>query len=434
VKEPRGEDPSVLEPRLPASKSIAQRVLLMAACARGTTRIGPGPALVGDDVAAARALVERWSGRSIDAGVVGREAGPAEASFDVGESGTLLRFACAVLGLSGAAGPFRLRLAGTLRRRSSPALREALARVGGRVERRGDELVVHPAALPSSITLASPRSSQEVSALLLALARGPRASELRVEGVIPSRPYVDLTIVLLERFGVQVRCHAQDGGARYEVRGPLVAPRGELAIEPDASAAAVALAAGAITSRRVRIAGLGRASLQGDVAIARQLRAFGAACDDRADELSVRGGVRHGARIDCADTPDLAPVCAALGATVALRHASGPEGRTELTGLATLPDKESSRIAVLAAGLRRLGLAVVHDDRSLAIGPGGPEAASSPSVPIELAVHGDHRMAFAFALVGLARGGLRVDQPGVVAKSWPGFWEFASQVRARDAD
>ena len=265
------------------------------------------------------------------------------------------------------------------------------------------------------LTLEQPTSSQEVSALLLALACAPGGGRLEVFGEVPSRPYVDLTRRVLADFGVRVDPTA----AGYAVAG---LPSRDLPyrVEADASLAAVVLGAAAVTAGEVETVGVTARSAQGDVRIVDHLRAFGCEAEFTPDGLGARGAATRRAELDLAGEPDLAPVLAAVGA------ASGQGCR--LTGLETLPGKESSRIRVLAEGLRRAGWPVEDDERSLTVHAGAPGTG-----PVRLDPHGDHRMAFAFALLSLARPGIRVTDPGCVAKSWPGFWDALEGLGARPA-
>ncbi|MEO0651044.1 MAG: hypothetical protein AAFZ65_10235, partial [Planctomycetota bacterium] len=280
-----------------------------------------------------------------------------------------------------------------------------------------------PSAGFDSLELVRPKSSQELSALwLAAAARGGRIP-VTVQGDVPSEPYLGLTEQVLAEFGATLE--PIPGGGRFDrmVEGPLVAPDHELQIEADASAAAVALAAGCLSGGGVAVEGVDGTSRQGDVRVVEHLRAFG--CDAKAGHraLWATGFPTRAAELDLSGEPDLAPVLAAVAGALALIDASS--GHSVLTGLHTLPGKESSRIEVLAAGLRALGIHVEATDRSLAIGPGTPHAG-----PVTLDPHADHRMAFAFALLGLVRPGIRIADPGCVSKSWPSFFEDLRRAQA----
>jgi len=418
--------------RVPTSKSIAQRALVAAALTGEETRLTGIPDAA-DVQHLARALgelgAELRSQGAADVLVRGRPPGPglgwrtsdSERALDLGESGTAARFVTAAAALCGQAGrPILVGGSGSLARRASPALFAALVEAGARLEELGRPggwpVRVTPIGPPSRVVLRRPSSSQEVSALAIALAAWPGPFEIEVEGEVPSRPYVGLTERVLESFGVALAGEEHGGGTTYRVRGPLRAPSAPLAIEPDASAAAVGLAAAALSGGRARVPGLDLRSAQGDVRIVEHLAAFGVEAGEEQGALWAAGRPTRGAELDLSGEPDLAPVLAAVAAGAALWGG----GASRLTGLATLPGKESSRIEVLAGGLARLGLAVEAGPDALAIAPG--RGGRVIDEPLLLDPAGDHRMAFAFALLGLVREGVRVADSHVVAKSWPGFW------------
>ena len=412
---------------VPGSKSIAQRVLVCAALSSGTTRIAHLPDSA--DVRAALALIEACGARvtrlaPAAISVSGRPPGPhrgwtSERALSAGESGTLARLATAAIALCGYAGRWiELEAEGTLRTRKSAALFAALRASGVEIENNADgwPARIRPIGPPSRIELQDPRSSQEVSALLIALAAYPDRLELCVRGSIPSEPYVELTRAVLQRFGVQI---APPG---FQVKGPLVAPPDPVAIEPDASAAAVALAAGCLSGGEVRVRGLGSSSKQGDVRIVEYLRAFGCEAEARDDELVAHGFPARTVELDLGGEPDLAPVLAALAAA----HAWRGGGVSRFTGLETLRGKESDRIAVLAAGFEAAGVAAEASADALRVGP----RRSNVATPVLLDPAADHRMAFAFALLGLVRDCLDVSDPECVSKSWPRFWDELARAGA----
>jgi len=418
--------------RVPGSKSIAQRWLLAAACAQGRTRIRALPA--GEDVAAASRLIAA-AGAKVRAlapaalAIDGLPPGPhrgwhAEAELELGESGTLARLATAIGGLCGRSGSslgFGAR--GSLRARRSPPLFASLRAAGVRIEHLGRAdgwpLRLWPIGPPSSLELVHPISSQEWSALALALACWPDETELVCTGVLPSQPYARLTVRALREFGA----HVSIEGERCRLRGPLRAPADPLCVEPDASAAAVALAAALASGGSIEVEGLAEDSCQGDLAILEHLRALGGECTRERRSLRAWGRVRRAVELDLSDTPDLAPVLAGLAAV----HAWEGGEASRFTGLGTLPRKESSRIAVLVEGFAAAGLATRQGPDWLEVGP--RRAASTELVSLD--PHGDHRMAFAFALLGLARGQVRISGPDCVAKSWPGFFEELRRLGAR---
>ncbi|MCK6446264.1 MAG: hypothetical protein L6Q99_07725 [Planctomycetes bacterium] len=416
----------------PGSKSLAQRALFAAALAEGATRIVGLPD--GDDVrhalgllAACGADVERLAPAAVR--LTGRPPGPHRglaptAPLALGESGTLARFALAVLALAGSTDrEIELVASGSLARRRSDALLDALAASGVEFASRTFPLRFRPLGPPSTLELVAPRSSQELSGLLLALAAYPDQNRIVVRGDVPSRPYVTMTSSVLERFGARVVVADSTGhGDVYDVQGPLVAPEAPFEIEPDASLAAVALCAACITGGELVAVGLRASSAQGDVRIAEHLRAFGCEAEFTSDGLRASGRPRCGARLDLGGEPDLAPPLVALAAAALCAHTGA---RSEFVGLDTLPGKESSRIDVLAAGLAALGFEVAASSTTLSLSraPRTPRRAILPA-------HGDHRMAFAFALLGLVCDGVLVDDALAVAKTWPAFWRDLERLGA----
>jgi 3-phosphoshikimate 1-carboxyvinyltransferase len=425
--------------RPPGSKSLAQRALVIAAFARGTTRLGGLPE--GRDVRAARrwARVHASAPTPLPGGDEVRRLDPAQLTLrgvrpgrpwndpivEVDESGTLARLLTAIGALSAAPHAIEVRVAGSLRRRRSPALLRALVRAGAHVQSARAPaawpLRLEPTRCPFALRLEGPSSSQELSALTIAAACWGGRRSLTWSGNLPSRPYAELTWSELRAFGLGVEVEELKDGGRVYLSGRLESP-GVRAIEPDASSAAVLLAAAALTGGDLTIEGLGRGSAQGDVRIVEHLAAFGVEARAEPGRLVTRGAPRCAAQLDLSDTPDLAPVAAAVAGALALRG----RGPSKLIGLGTLRGKESDRIAVLARGLRALGLSVGETDTSLEIAPGAPTEA-----PVELAAQGDHRMVFAFGLLSLVRPGLAVRGAEAAAKSWPGFAAELERLGAR---
>jgi 3-phosphoshikimate 1-carboxyvinyltransferase len=453
--------------RVPGSKSLALRHVLLAGLAHGRTQLrGLSPAL---DVQAALGWAAQLAqsferldafecairGRPPAAGGL-RGANGSAVDIDVRESATLARLATAASALCGATGTLhRIGGSGSLERRRSAPLFATLRSAGVEIRSLGAAdgwpVELSPLGPPSDLELNDPCSSQEVSALLIALAAYPGRNRLHVRGRAPSEPYIALTRACLELYGASAAAESAESplacgvasatdasagsaterlgatGTIYEVHGPLVAPEQPIAIEPDASAAAVALAAAAIADQEAWVPGLSLASAQGDVRFAEHARAFGCAAGFDARGEWVRGRPRHGARIDLVGEPDLAPVLAALAACAALGSRDARVGTSLLTGLSSLRGKESDRIACLCRGLSRLGLCVGRGSDFLRIAPGagGPPAAGAVLDP-----DGDHRMAFAFALCGLLAPRIGVRDPHCVAKSWPGFWKDLARAGA----
>jgi len=248
---------------------------------------------------------------------------------------------------------------------------------------------------PPEVPFTARHSSQELSALLLMGAALPGGVRVHVDGDLPSRPYVDLTVAVLDAFGVAVSEHA--GEFRVAPGGPRAT---EYAVEGDWSSASYPLAAGWLTGREVEVTNAVATSVQGD-------RVF--------PELLARIAAPGPREINLKDAPDLAPTVTAC--------ALFADGETAITGAAHLRVKESDRIAVLVRELARLGADLEEREDGLVVRPAplaGP-AALDPTA--------DHRMAMAFGLVGLRVPGVEITDPGCVSKSYPDFWAMLEAFR-----
>jgi 3-phosphoshikimate 1-carboxyvinyltransferase len=420
--------------RPPGSKSLSNRALLLAAMAEGRSRIEG--CLDAEDTRLMLACLERLgvgverSEAGIAAGVeiegdprLGHTAGvPA---LEVGTAGTVARFLTAALAAAPRPVWEAVLLDGTARMRERPmdTLLVALEQLGALFEWLG-----RPGALPlrvvggrglngGRIVLERPASSQFVSALLIAgcLARGPVEVLLR-EGT-PARPYVDMTLAVIEAFGGSARWIEDGAALRVEPRQLRAHPR--YVVEPDASAASYLLALPVIWGGAVTIPELGSASLQGDAGFCRVLERFGAQVEQREDRTTVRGaggdpGAKqlHGIEVDLSDMPDTA-----LTAAVVALFAEGP---TRITGVEVLRHHESDRLGAGATELRKLGAEVVEHDDGLEIRPpaGGPR----PGVRVDTYL--DHRMAMAFAMVGE----VEIEDPRCVDKTFPRYFEQLAEL------
>ncbi|MGC8723490.1 MAG: 3-phosphoshikimate 1-carboxyvinyltransferase [Acidobacteriota bacterium] len=401
--------------RVPASKSIAHRALILGALAEGKSGIHPVPDAqdVRATLACIRALGARTEGgeRLTVRGTSGCLSPPGS-PLHCAASGTTLRLLMALCAAS--EGGFTLDGDSQLRRRPVEPLARALAGTGA-VLRFADREGFPPVVIEGrrweggAMEVDSSVSSQFVSGMLLAapLARGPvrlRASHL-VSGA-----YARMTVALMSRFGAEVR---EDAGGWWEVEpGPYRAA--EVEIEPDASAAAFLLAAAAVTGGDVTVAGMRRRMLQGDAAFADHLEAMGCRLSESGKGMELQGQPARGLEADVRDCPDLVPPLVA----VAL-FAPSP---TVLSGVGHLRFKESDRLAVLADAVTALGGSMLVESDRLTVVP------ASDVRPARLDPHGDHRMAMAFAVMGLRISGTRISQPSCVAKSFPDFFQVLESL------
>ncbi|MFZ4518779.1 MAG: 3-phosphoshikimate 1-carboxyvinyltransferase [Microthrixaceae bacterium] len=409
--------------RPPGSKSITNRALVCAALAGGRSVLEG--ILLADDTEAMvdclRALgvgirIDRDARTAMVQGVGGRP--PVDgAVLDARLSGTTSRFVAPVAALA----PATTVLDGDapLRARPMGDLLDALVALGADVEPLGE-----PGHLPvrlgggrltgSAVEVAGDVSSQFLSGLLLSAPCMPEGLEVRITTPLVSVPYVEMTLAVMEHFGAAVR---RQGDVIS------VAPTGyrgsTLAVEPDASAASYFLAAAAIAGGRVRIEGLGSGSLQGDARFADVLARMGVAVRWEEDALEVRGGGDlRGITVDLADLSDTAQTLAAV--------APFAEGPTVVTGIGFIRGKETDRIAAVVSELRRLGVDATEDDDGFTVRPGVPTAGV-------VATYDDHRMAMSFALLGLRVPGIRIADPGCVAKTYPGYWDDLERLRGPSA-
>jgi 3-phosphoshikimate 1-carboxyvinyltransferase len=188
-----------------------------------------------------------------------------------------------------------------------------------------------------------------------------------------------------------------------------------ITVEPDASSMSYFLAAAALTGTQVEVEGLGTASVQGDVGFARILEHMGCTLHMTDRSIRLTGGPLTGLDIDCGAMPDIVPTLAVVAARA--------RGASRIRGIAHLRTKESDRIHALAVGLQRLGVTAEEGSDSLTIHPG-------PLSPGTLPTFEDHRIAMAFAVLGLVVDGLGIDDPDCVTKSFPDFWRELARFRA----
>jgi 3-phosphoshikimate 1-carboxyvinyltransferase len=396
----------------PPSKSVTQRALILAALADGPSRL-LAPLDATDSRTLLRALeilglgVRRGAGAwEIDGGG-GRIPAPG-AELDAGDAGTAARFLTALVTLG--SGRFVVDGSARMRQRPIAPLVEALRRLGVEIRCRGaggcPPVEVDARGLPGgTIRVPGALSSQYLSAVLLASPGAQGRLRLEPEGPIASIPYLRLTGEVMEAFGIPVR---EPAPLTFELDAPFRFPGRTYRVEGDYSSAGYFFAAAAVTGGTVRVDNLRPASAQADRGILAVLEEMGCRVETREDGWSVTGGALRGFDRNLESMPDAAPTLA-----VAALFAAGP---SRLSGLRTLRIKESDRVAVLAAELRKLGAGVSEGSDSLEIVPRPPRAA-------DIETHQDHRMAMAFAVAGLRIPGVRIAHPGCVAKSFPDYWE-----------
>jgi 3-phosphoshikimate 1-carboxyvinyltransferase len=250
-------------------------------------------------------------------------------------------------------------------------------------------------------------SSQFLTGLLQALPLLHADVTVTIDGELISRPYVEITLDLMQRFGVAVE---RDAWRSLHVRaGDGYRSPGVLSVEGDASAASYFLAAGVLGGGPVHVTGVGRASIQGDVAFADALARLGADIRFGPDWIEARAGSPlRGGTIDCVAIPD-----AAMTLAITALFADGP---TTLTNIGSWRVKETDRIAAMAAELRKLGATVDEGPDWLRVAP------PARWTPATIATYDDHRMAMCFALAAFGGVPVTIDDPGCVRKTYPGYF------------
>jgi 3-phosphoshikimate 1-carboxyvinyltransferase len=422
---PAAAGPVSARVRLPASKSVTNRALVLAA-------LGDGPAVIANplrarDTALAadalRALGSEIKQSRTDWVITPGQPAPGSAvNVDVGNAGTVMRFVPALAALTSAVvffdGDERIRL-----RPIGPVL-EALRQLGAQIEDGGRAAVpftVHGrgAVRGGTVVLDASGSSQLVSGLLLAAPRFDEGIEVRHEGPpVPSAPHIAMTVRMLRAAGASVEELVSGAGGRpdaWRVR-PGRLSLGSVTVEPDLSNAGPFLAAALVTGGTITIPDWPRDSLQAAGEILDVLSQMGARYSVGPDGLTISGTGRiHGVTADLRDVAELAPVLTAVAAVA--------ESPSVFTGLAHTRAHETDRLAALAKEINALGGDITELPDGLQIRPRalGAEAAGGP-----FGTYDDHRMVMAAAVLGLAVPGLRVAGAATVAKTFPDFidvWE-----------
>ena len=410
--------------RLPGSKSISNRVLLLSALAVGTTEVRD--LLASDDTArmleALQTLgvkVEALGGDAYRVHGCGGNFPVREADLFLGNAGTAFRPLTAALALAG--GAFKLSGVPRMHERPIGDLVDGLRQLGADIAYLGNEgfppLQLKPAQIKPGgvVKVRGDVSSQFLTGLLMALPLTGVETTVEVVGELISKPYIEITLATMARFGVNV---ARDGWQRFVVpAGSRYRSPGTIYVEGDASSASYFLALGAIGRGPVRVEGVGRDSIQGDIRFAEALAQMGAVIEmgDNWIEASAPTGGLRGISLDCNHIPDAAMTLA----TTAL-FAAGP---TTLTNIASWRVKETDRIAAMAKELRKLGAEVEEGPDHIRVSP----LKNFMSPPEGIDTYDDHRIAMCFSLAAFGTA-LRINDPKCVAKTFPDYFERLSTV------
>jgi len=420
---------------LPGSKSITNRMLLLASLAHGETTLRE--VLESDDTRYMLAALGELGVKSEQAGALTVRIAGVDGRFPVkkadlflGNAGTAVRTLTAALAFCD--GEYRIDGVARMHERPIGDLVEALRTLGARIDYLGNDgyppLSIHAGAVHprGEVAIRGNVSSQYLTGLLMALPLLGSRTLVRIDGELISKPYVEITLNAMRRFGVTVerdgwRSFTVPAGARY------VSP-GELYVEGDASSASYFLAAGAISGLSgggpVRVQGVGRDSTQGDVRFADALAQMGAAISigDNWIEATAGGEARQRGRLravelDCNHIPDAAMTLAMV--------ALFADGTTTLRNIGSWRVKETDRIAAMAKELAKLGAGVEEGADYLKVTPPARWQAAT------IDTYDDHRMAMCFSLAALGGVPVRINDPGCVAKTFPDYFQVLAGVTGR---
>ena len=407
--------------RVPGSKSLTNRALIVAALAEGNSTLTG--ALDSEDT---QVMVEALGklGIKVDhdplAATIHVKGSankiPARsADLFVANSGTSLRFLAALV--STASGEYRLDGTARMRERPVADLLQALNGLGA--DATSDlgtgcpPITVKASGLDGGYAFVrGDVSSQFLSGLLMALPYGREMTTVEVEGTLVSKPYVAMTIQVMDEFGVKVTSRKD---RRFDVRPGAYRGR-TYAIEPDASAASYFFAAAAITGGTVTVEGLGSDSIQGDMGFVDILEHMGCSVVRGRTSTTLTGGPLRGVDVDMNAISDTVMTLAVV--------ALFANGITRIRNVGHIRHKETDRIAALGAELRKLDATVTEQPDGLILFP----PANLTTTNARIATYNDHRMAMAFALVGLKVPGLTILDPGCVAKTYPRYWDDLARL------
>lgn len=414
----------------PGSKSLTNRALLLAALADGRSHLTG--VLFADDskrmLEALRALgfvveVDETNASAVVHGLGGRFPA-ASAELFLGNAGTATRFLSAALALGAPGSSYVVDGIPRMRERPIGQLVEPLRQLGAQVECTMNEgfppLKIHGGGLKGgALTLKPTLSSQYISALLQVAPLLPEGLGITFDGPCTSRPYVEMTLRLMAQFGAKSTWNhntitVSSGGYRAF----------DYPVEPDASSASYPLAAAAITpGAKITVPGLGKNSLQGDAAFCLVLEKMGCRViqGETATTLEAPAdGVLRGVDVDMNGIPDMAQTLACV--------AMFAQGATTIRDVGNLRVKETDRMEALRVELTKLGATVTVSGDDLTVVP----PTGGQTKPAQIETYDDHRMAMAFALIGLRNPGVTILDPACCSKTWPTYFRDMARITGAD--
>jgi len=407
---------------VPGSKSYTQRALIIAALAQGRSTV-QNP-LIAEDTGYVMEALKALGAKIVAAGhevtVMGTGGHLQNPGGEIylGNNGTAMRLLTGVVALG--RGPFTLTGSPRLCQRPIKPLLDALTTMGVDARTKNTDgcppVIVHAHGLQGGkVTFADIESSQYISAMLICTPLAENDTVIELKGQIPSLPYVDMTVDVMESFGVEV---IQEAPFRYWVKsGQQYQARG-YPIEGDCSSASYFFLAAALCKGTVRVQHINPRTLQGDIKLLPIMERLGCSVIRGEDWVEVVGGALPSGEytFDLGGMPDMVPTLAAMAAV--------RPGRTVISNVPHLRIKESDRLAALATELKKMGVRAEEREDGLVIEGNSPHGA-------EIETYNDHRIAMSFAVLGLAIPGIRINNAGCVDKSFPGFWGELKQLYPR---
>ena len=405
---------------VPGSKSYTNRALITAALADGESTITN--ALFSDDTSymatSLNALgIPIKEDRSTNRFIIYGKGGiiPAkQANLFIGNAGTAMRFLTAMLTLGN--GVYEIDGIERMRQRPIQDLLDGLKQLGADVASKFNNgcppVLIRGIGLQGGLAVVKgDLSSQYFSALLMTAPYAKNDVFIQVKDNLVSRRYVDMTLALMRQFGVNVKNNDYKtffvkAGQRYKAK--------HYEVEGDASAASYFFAAAAITGGKVRIMGIGRDSLQGDIHFVDVLKSMGCQVNTSANWIEVQGDSLHGVDVDMGDMPDVVQTLASVAVFA--------RGKTRIRNVKNMRIKETDRIAAVVNELRRIGISAVEYEDGLEIEQSIPK-------PAEIETYDDHRMAMSFALIGLGANGITIKHPECVSKTFPDYFQRLEALR-----
>jgi 3-phosphoshikimate 1-carboxyvinyltransferase len=415
--------------KLPGSKSISNRTLLLATLAEGSTTICD--LLASDDTArmldALHLLgipVKKINETTIQVDGCSGRLPVKEAKLFLGNAGTAFRPLTAALAMLG--GHYQLSGIERMHERPIGDLVDALRQIGAKIDYLGQDgyppLQIHPSSITNqaSIKIRGDISSQFLTALLMALPLTNQAFEIEVIGELISKPYIEITLNLMRRFGVEVK---REGWSKFMISGKSAYQSpGEIYVEGDASSASYFLAAACLAadSEGLKIEGLSNKSIQGDIKFADEIIQMGARIEYGPNHILVKKAnlPLKAIDLDCNHIPDAAMTLAIL--------ALFANGTSRLRNIASWRVKETDRISAMATELRKVGAMVNEGADFIEI---TPPKQFIPNAVID--TYDDHRMAMCFSLISLAGVPVVINDPKCVAKTFPDYFSVFNQIKKR---